>query len=137
MSKQTVYWVWLQQCIGYASAKVRTVTRFFPSIKDFYEAGEQEWYMSGSFNKKELEKMKSFTLEQAQDIINLAEKDDNKVIDLDNEHYPKKLKEIFDPPAVLYVHGDIASLNQEPSVAMVGTRNSSPEGLKSAFSLGR
>ncbi|MFC4617331.1 DNA-processing protein DprA [Camelliibacillus cellulosilyticus] len=44
--------------------------------------------------------------------------------------YPKLLKEIFDPPWVLYVKGRVAYLKQTKTLAVVGTRQPSFEGLK-------
>jgi DNA processing protein len=44
---------------------------------------------------------------------------------LTNEHpaYPRLLKEIYDPPIVLYAIGDLACL-QQPTLGVVGSRNS-------------
>ena len=41
--------------------------------------------------------------------------------------YPERLKEIYDPPPVLWVRGDV-SLLARPSIAVVGTRHPSPYG---------
>jgi len=50
--------------------------------------------------------------------------------------YPERLKEIFDPPPVLWVRGD-ASLLARPSIAIVGTRKPTPYGTGIAEMLGR
>jgi DNA processing protein len=42
--------------------------------------------------------------------------------------YPPRLKEIYDPPVVLYVRGNAEVLAQ-PGIAMVGTRHPTPYGL--------
>ncbi len=41
--------------------------------------------------------------------------------------YPRRLKEIYDPPIILYVRGDPEQLNR-PGIAMVGTRHPTPYG---------
>ena len=46
--------------------------------------------------------------------------------------YPPLLKEIHDPPIVLYAIGHLSSL-QQPTVAMVGTRNPSLTGGETAY----
>jgi DNA processing protein len=46
--------------------------------------------------------------------------------------YPKRLSEIHDPPPVLFVHGDVEVL-QTPQLAMVGSRNPSSGGERTAF----
>jgi DNA processing protein len=50
--------------------------------------------------------------------------------------YPKRLLEIYDPPAVLWVRGD-AKLLERPGIAVVGTRHPSPYGLGMAEMLSR
>jgi DNA processing protein len=51
-------------------------------------------------------------------------------------HYPERLKEIYDPPPVLWVRGDV-SLLARPSIAVVGTRHPSPYGSGMAELLSR
>jgi DNA processing protein len=50
--------------------------------------------------------------------------------------YPERLKEIYDPPPVLWVRGD-ASLLSRPSIAVVGTRHPTPYGAGVAEMLAR
>ena len=42
--------------------------------------------------------------------------------------YPERLKEIYDPPPVLWVRGAVSLLTR-PSIAIVGTRHPSPYGI--------
>ncbi len=50
--------------------------------------------------------------------------------------YPERLKEIFDPPPLLWVRGDVKLLKQ-PAIAVVGTRHPSPYGTGMAEMLSR
>ncbi|MGV3489430.1 MAG: DNA-processing protein DprA [Tuberibacillus sp.] len=45
-----------------------------------------------------------------------------KVITIDDPRYPKLLKEIFDPPWVIYAKGNVNLLNDGPTLGVVGTR---------------
>jgi DNA processing protein len=49
------------------------------------------------------------------------------VISMDDPSYPSRLKEIYDPPLVLYVRGEAEVLTR-PGLAMVGTRHPTPYG---------
>ena len=49
------------------------------------------------------------------------------MISLEDPCYPPRLKEIYDPPLVLYVRGNPEVLTQ-PGIAMVGTRHPTPYG---------
>jgi DNA processing protein len=50
--------------------------------------------------------------------------------------YPGRLLEIYDPPAVLWVRGDVGLLNR-PGIAVVGTRQPTPYGVGMAEMLSR
>ncbi|VVC75086.1 hypothetical protein AQUSIP_03620 [Aquicella siphonis] len=53
------------------------------------------------------------------------------IIALDDADYPDLLKEVADPPLVLYAHGDKTVLKQR-QIAVVGSRNATPGGVKNA-----
>jgi DNA processing protein len=58
------------------------------------------------------------------------------IISFDCPQYPERLKEIFDPPPVLWVRGD-AKLLSRHSIAVVGTRHPTPYGSGMAEMLSR
>jgi DNA processing protein len=54
----------------------------------------------------------------------------------EDAEYPRRLLEIYDPPAVLWVRGDVALLDR-PGIAVVGTRRPTPYGVGMAEMLSR
>jgi DNA processing protein len=58
------------------------------------------------------------------------------LITLASPEYPARLKEIYDPPPVLWVRGDVSLLSR-PGIAIVGTRHPSPYGMQVAEMLAR
>ena len=52
---------------------------------------------------------------------------DGKLVHWEEPEYPKRLLEIFDPPPLLYVRGDLSVLKRH-ALAMVGTRRPTPYG---------
>lgn len=63
--------------------------------------------------------------------LNLAEKMGVKIISWDNPEYPPNLKEIYDPPPILYVWGKILAPDQK-AIAVVGSRNPTTYGKAAA-----
>lgn len=53
-------------------------------------------------------------------------------IPITSERYPHLLKQIPDPPAILYLKGDVSILSQTDSVAIVGTREPTLKGREIA-----
>ena len=66
-----------------------------------------------------------------QPTLDWLKKDNTQIVTLADETYPQALLEINNPPALLYAIGDLKWLNH-PSVAIVGSRNSTPQGEKNA-----
>ncbi len=54
----------------------------------------------------------------------------------EDAEYPQRLLEIYDPPSVLWVRGNLRLLNQ-PGIAVVGTRSPSPYGAGMSEMLSR
>ncbi len=75
-----------------------------------------------------LMRMEEFDVEQVQ-----QEMDAHNVqcLTLEDEQYPRRLREIGDPPVFLYYRGDLSILDQ-PTVAVVGTRRMSQYGRRVA-----
>jgi DNA processing protein len=68
----------------------------------------------------------------AADLEWLAASEKHHIITIECEEYPPLLKQISDPPALLYVHGNLALL-KDPQLAIVGSRNPTQGGASSAY----
>lgn len=123
-----VYWIWLQQALRYGSHKVKLVADLYDDIEEFYAGSEQEWRICGIFSNKEIEKMKSTTIWQANEIIKKCKFIKCEAISYADKRFPYLLKQIDNPPAVLYVRGDLECLDNAVSIAVVGTRKASEYG---------
>ncbi len=69
--------------------------------------------------------------ELIQPTLDWLQKDNAHIVTLADDSYPKSLLEISNPPVLLYAIGDLHWLNH-PSIAIVGSRNSTPQGEKNA-----
>lgn len=64
-------------------------------------------------------------------LLKWLDEPDNQIITLADPDYPKGLLEIPDPPPLLYLKGRRDLLNH-PALAIVGSRNATPQGLANA-----
>ena len=72
----------------------------------------------------------------AEEEISRARKSACQLLNWGEPAYPQRLLEIYDPPPLLYVRGDVSVLNRH-SISMVGTRRPTPYGNQVAERLGR
>lgn len=94
-------------------------------------------------SKKDFENIADFKVKKAETFLKLRDKTNpDKLFDeiekrgicfltFDDNRYPKMLKEIHNPPMVLYYKGDLFSCNLDRTVAFVGSRKASSNGKDS------
>jgi len=122
-----LYWVALNLALTESLGRMKKVLERFPALPDAFAASRDE-LLSLGLNEDEAEALSSLeNFEQAQKEIDRAHRKGYSLLTLEDNEYPAYLKEIFDPPGVLYCSGRLEAL-QGPAVAIVGTRKSSPYG---------
>lgn len=70
------------------------------------------------------------------DVINNSNHCNSEIITFDDPLYPSLLKQIYDPPLVIFVQGNKKLLNQS-QLAIVGSRSASISGRETAFKLAK
>jgi len=134
---EAVYWIFLAETLGYGSSKVKKVSEIFESSKAFYESGLDAWRQLSLFTEKELIKLKNkYFLEKAEKIFSSCLEKNYEVVYYNSSQYPKRLKNINNPPAVLYVCGNLPGIDEKLSIGIVGTRKPTEYGKNVAFNLG-
>lgn len=123
----SIYTLTLKNVPGISTA---TLQKILSNLESKPSSLEELYEVTNSFirlNKTELEK--AFKLAE-QTLID-CERSNIKVIGIGELEFPQQLREIPNPPTVLYVKGEISCLKPERSVAVIGTRYPSDYGRKS------
>ncbi len=113
-------------------ARFKQLLAYFNSVEEAATATKEEWRAAGmptqvlSAWHKDQEKR----IEGALHWLNASK--DHHIIPLIDEAYPPLLKEIPDPPPLLFVKGNKAVLSQ-PQIAIVGTRYPTKEGRRNSY----
>lgn len=124
MTENSKYWIWLQMCLG-EGALFKEIIDEFGSARGLYDSNIIEWKQAYSLTISQVERLQKYNLDEAQRVIEQCRQNDWKIVDYDDEAYPMLLKEISNPPAVLFVDGEIPSLDNRVTVSIVGTRKAS------------
>lgn len=128
MNDYKKYWIWLSSALG-AAARVDEILSAFERPHKIYEASENERIISGVFTKKQLDRLESLKLRDAETAISVCEKNGWQIITPDDLYYPAGLRKIPDMPLVLYVDGDISCVRGKVMIGVVGTRKPCNESI--------
>lgn len=82
--------------------------------------------------EQEKARVKSTHTRDVNIILQQCQDNDIRIIAMDDEEYPARLRAIYNAPILLFVQGTLAGLDDELSIAVVGTRNASQYGLNAA-----
>jgi DNA processing protein len=126
-SEQARYWLALALTQGLGPTRTRKLTEHFGSAEHVFHASLTELESTGiqAVSAQSIATGKS--LELAQQECAKALEAGAKIISLSDPEYPSRLKEIYDPPVILFVKGSVEVLAQA-GIAMVGTRHPTPYG---------
>lgn len=125
------YWIWLQRTLG-AGKRLDAFFSYFGNPVSLYEAGHAEWIRSGVFTEKDAQKLVQFSPSQSYEIMKDCRNNGWEFVTYDDAEYPRRLRDLANPPCVLYVNGDKNILDYPLSIGMVGTRDASDYGLNVA-----
>ncbi|MFA5960234.1 MAG: DNA-processing protein DprA [Tatlockia sp.] len=107
-----------------------TLLKRWPILEEMFRLSVAELTLAGLPDKM-AQAIKRFPLEDVWQDLRWQEGSDHHLLTWFDANYPPLLKEIHDPPAVLYAKGKLNSLNQ-PTLAIVGTRKPSITGAETA-----
>lgn len=123
------HWVWLASLRNVGNRTKYRLLRHFHDPEAVYNARRE---IPGLI-PKEREALAAGDLTEAKRILDSCK--DITVITMADERYPGLLKQIPDLPLLLYCRGNLISLEEEPTVAIVGTRRCSGYGSAMARSM--
>lgn len=131
-----VYWIWLSHAFGAGSEKPYSIhKRFEGGVEEFHDGKSALWNSLRFISEKEARLLHTFTLNQAEVLLELSEKIGHKVITPECEKYPEALRNIFDPPAVLYYKGEIPDVDRTLTIAIVGARKATEKSMNAAMTI--
>lgn len=108
----------------------------FGSPEAVFFAEEEEFKKIEGLGKAEIDSLIHKNLIGARKILAECENRGFRVITINDAEYPARLKNISNPPIILYVGGRLPAVDEEAAVAVAGTRDCTPYGIKTAERIG-
>jgi DNA processing protein len=128
MAEETFYWLALSLIPGIGSTLMRRLLDQFKTPEAVFHAPLKELLEIEGLGGKVAEAIRKGPLEKVVEREHsLLKEVGGRVITLEDEEYPTRLKNIYDPPALLYIRGELKE-QDEFAVSIVGSRKTTPYG---------
>ena len=121
-------WLALLLTPGLGPTRARKLVEFFGGIEGVFRASLTELEATGVQAVSAQSLATGQSLELAQEEMIRVTAAGVQVVTSEDPSYPAQLRQIYDPPIVLYVRGNAEALSL-PGIAVVGTRHPTPYGL--------
>lgn len=129
------YWVWLNERKGLTNRAKLLLLEHFGTPENIYYADEEEYLLVDGMTPKLAEPLADKSTAEADRILGECERLGLRILTLQDADYPVRLRNIFEPPCLLYVRGRLPVIDEEVAIAMVGTRGATPYGIGTAEKL--
>ena len=130
---ESLYWTWLSVKLGAASPYLGRLLAVYASPKDIYDAPNSEILSLEKIPESVKTRLTDKSLDRAERILENCRAAGIGVMTYADPRYPRILKYIDKPPAVLYFKGRPVDFDRKLCVAIVGTRKMSDYGRDMAY----
>ena len=124
------YWIWLSSLEGVSVRAKAAVIRRFGDAESAFFAPKGVLGGTEGVSPAEAAVLEQKKLGRADEILGDCEEQKLTIVTMQDALYPKRLRAIWAPPAVLYVKGRLPYIDDEAAIAVVGTRAASAYGIK-------
>ena len=130
------YWLWLTELPGLKNQTRLALLRHFGTPEDVYYADAGEILLTEGMTRQQAALLEHHKLDTADKILADCQRLGFRILTIQDAEYPSRLKNIYDPPCLLYMKGSLPAFDEEATGAVVGTRDCTPYGVASAEKLG-
>lgn len=122
------YLLWLTEVAALSPVKGVRLLGAFGSAKAVWQASLQQQEKCVKLEESEKNRLQNRSLALPNQILGRCDLLNVQILTITQPEYPDRLRNIYDPPLVLYVRGKLPDLNALPAIAVVGQRKATPYG---------
>ena len=133
-----LYWLWLAGCEELNDGVKAALARHFADPEQLFRADKEalrEADIEG-LTERHAKVLLRHDLREAEKVLADCARLGIKVLTLGDDAYPRRLKNLYDAPVVLYYKGTLPDIDNLTTIALVGTRHPSGYGRQAAARLG-
>ena len=130
------YWLWLTELRGLSNQARLALLRHFGTPEDVFYADAGEILLTEGITREQAAALEDKDCSAADRILADCQQLGLRLLTIQDAEYPNRLRNIYDPPCLLYVRGRLPAFDDEAVVAVVGTRDCTPYGISCGEKLG-
>ena len=127
---EQIYAIWLSEIFGAGSKIPSLLFEYYESFEAIYNAEPEELSLIERISQNQAEKLGNKNLARATEIMEECHALQIDIITFFDEKYPENLRNIDDPPVLLYVKGKFPDMEKIPVIGIVGSRKPSNYGVR-------
>lgn len=131
-----IHWIWLAHCPGLTDLEKAALLRHFGDPEDIFYSSMEELCAAVNLHPEAVQALQEKDLTASEKILEQCSREKIRILTIQDAAYPERLKNIPDPPPVLYCKGVLPDLDAVPVIGVVGTRKASAYGLQTAKHMG-
>lgn len=131
-----VHWIWLATRTHLSDRVKATLLQHFRDSEDIFYADADDFSFAEGLSQEGLQSLQDKNLTEARNILTVCDEKDIRILTFRDAAYPNRLRNIADPPVVLYYKGHLPEFDSLPLIGVVGTRKATPYGLTIAKRMG-
>ena len=131
-----IHWIWFATRTGMGDKMKNVLLSHFEDPEAVYFAPEPEFERFEDLSVSAVESLADKDLSECEAILAGCQEKGIHILTFRDAAYPARLKNIPDPPMVLYYKGTLPAFDELPVIGVVGTRKASVYGLTTAKRLG-
>ena len=131
-----VHWIWFAHRPGLSDRMKMTLLQHFQDPEEIYFADSGAFDHVEGLTPEAVEALSDKILVPAEEILEYCHREKIHLLTYRDAGYPSRLKNIADPPVLLYYKGILPDFDASPIIGVVGTRKASAYGLTTAKRMG-
>jgi len=131
-----LHWIWLAHRSGVSDRMKLRLLQHFREPEDIYFADRESYRHIEGMTAEAAEALDDKDLAASEAVLDACRREGLHILTFRDAAYPSKLKNIADPPILLYYKGQLPDFDALPVIGVVGTRKASAYGMQTAKRMG-
>lgn len=130
------YWLWLTTRKGLSNVGMLGLLNHFGTPEAAHFADPAEYDMIPGLTRAGKASLLDKSMAETEHILSECDRLGQRILTFSDAAYPERLRNIYDPPAVLYLQGKDIDFDDQVAISLIGTREPTAYGIAQAQRLG-